>query len=267
MSDCMGLVSTAIAFLDSALPELPTLRNSIEKNTEVVTLDAARDGVAQIAQALENRHNIQSIHIICHGSPASLQLGAIELNLTNLKIYAKQLRRWARSLPENAEILLYGCEVAAGEKGANFVRQLSRLTRAKIAASSTPIGSQAIGGNWELDYTTGTVASELAIDPATMAAYQYVFGRTLYDGTNYSPLPPTSAPIPGIGTAAGTQLAYGQRPLPVPVGSGLLPAGAYSPNTGINTAGVTAANNTTGYAGYTNYLYTPNPAPGTFTQL
>ena len=179
MSDYMGLVSTAIAFLDSALPDLPTLCNGIAMGTEVITLDVARDGVAQIAEILGNRSNLKSIHIISHGRPASLQLGAIDLNLTNLKKYANQLQLWGRSLAENAEILLYGCEVAAGEKGASFVQQIGQLTQAKIAASSTPVGSAAQGGDWQLDYTTGEMSSEWAIDPATMAAYQFVFGLQL----------------------------------------------------------------------------------------
>jgi hypothetical protein len=153
-----------------------TLRNGIELGTEVITLDRVRDGVEQITEALASRSNIKSIHIISHGRPASLQLGAIDLNLTNLKTYAKQLQRWSRSLADSGEILLYGCEVAAGDSGANFVQQLSQLTKAKIAASRSPIGSSAKGGDWELDYTTGAVSSGLAIGPATMAAYQYVFG-------------------------------------------------------------------------------------------
>ncbi|MEG4077673.1 hypothetical protein QUA10_06235 [Microcoleus sp. Pol8_D6] len=36
-----------------------------------------------------------------------------------------------------------------------------------------------MGGDWELDYTTGAVSSGLAIDPATMATYQFVFGLQL----------------------------------------------------------------------------------------
>ncbi|MEZ2231900.1 DUF4347 domain-containing protein [Microcoleus sp.] len=230
MSEYMGLVSTSIAFIDSAVADSKTLRDGIEPGTEVITLDATRDGVSQIAEVLRNRSNIKSIHIISHGSPSSLQLGAIALNLTNLKTYAKQLQYWGRSLAESAEILLYGCEVAAGEKGANFVQQISLLTKAKIAASSTPVGSAAKGGNWELDYTTGRIVAGMAIDPATRTAYQFAFPRTLYDGTNYSP----PATTPGIGTAAGTQLAYGQVPLPG--FGGLLPTGAYSPNTGIMLA-------------------------------
>ncbi|MEG4943746.1 DUF4347 domain-containing protein, partial [Microcoleus sp. F4-D5] len=260
MQNFINSVFSSIAFLDSAVPDAQTLRNGIAAGTEVIILDAARDGVAQITEALATRSNIKSIHLISHGRPASLQLGAIELNLTNLKTYARQLQRWSRSLAESGEILLYGCDVAAGEKGANFVQQLSQLTKAKIAASRSPIGSSAKGGDWQLDYTTGAVSSGLAIDPATRAAYQFAFGLTLYDGTNYPP----PAATPGIGTAAGTQLAYGQLPLPFPLGSGVLATGAFSPNTtGINTASVTAANDTTGYAGYTNYNYTPTPAPGT----
>ncbi|MEG4963768.1 esterase-like activity of phytase family protein, partial [Microcoleus sp. K4-C2] len=176
MPDYIGLVSTAIAFIDSALSDCQTLRNGIEPGTEVIILDATRDGVAQITAALANRSNIKSIHIISHGRPASLLLGAIDLNLTNLKTYAEQLQRWSRSLADSGEILLYGCDVAAGENGANFVQQLSQLTKAKIAASRSPIGSSAKGGHWQLDYTTGAVSSGLAIDPATMAAYQFVFG-------------------------------------------------------------------------------------------
>ncbi|MEG4204350.1 DUF4347 domain-containing protein, partial [Microcoleus sp. Pol7_A1] len=265
MPNFIGSVFSSIAFLDSALPDSQTLRNGIAAGTEVITLDAARDGVEQITAALASRSNIKSIHIISHGRPASLLLGGIELNLTNLKKYASQLQFWARSLAESGEILLYGCDVAAGEKGANFVQQLSQLTKAKIAASRSPIGSSAKGGDWELDYTTGAVSSGLAIDPATMATYPFVFGFTLYDGTSNFPPP---AGTPGIGVSGTTQLAYGQIPLTPPLGSGVQATGAYSPNTGINTASVTAANNNTGYAGYTNYRYSPFPFPaGTFSLL
>lgn len=245
MPNFISSVLSSIAFLDSALPDIHNLCNSIAAGTEVIIINAAGDGVAQITEVLGSRSNIKSIHIISHGRSASLQLGAIDLNLTNLQTYATQLQRWSRSLAENAEILLYGCDVAADDAGANFVQQLSQLTKAKIAASRGPIGNSALGGDWVLDCTTGVMVAGLAIDPATTAAYEFVFSLTLYDGTSNFP---TGSP-PGIGTSGATQLGYGQIPLPAPFGSGSVPAGAFSPNTGINTASVTAANDTTGYAG------------------
>ncbi|MEG4517777.1 MULTISPECIES: DUF4347 domain-containing protein, partial [unclassified Microcoleus] len=263
MPNFIRSVFSSIAFLDSAVPDAQTLRNGIAAGTEVIILDAVRDGVAQITEALATRSNIKSIHIISHGRPASLLLGAIDLNLTNLKTYAKQLQRWSRSLADSGEILLYGCDVAAGEKGANFVQQLSQLTKAKIAASRSPIGSSRLGGNWLLDYTTGVIVAGLAIDPPAIAAYQFVFGLTLYDGTsNFGPF---SGQTPGIGTPPpdGTQLAYGELPAALPFANG-----AFSPNTGINTATVSFPASNAGYAGYTNYIYSSSPAPaGTFSLL
>ncbi|MCC3502731.1 MAG: DUF4347 domain-containing protein [Microcoleus sp. PH2017_19_SFW_U_A] len=165
MPNFINSVMSSIAFLDSALPDIQNLCNGIAAGIEVIIINAARDGVAQITEVLGSRSNIKSIHIISHGRSASLQLGAIDLNLTNLNFYGEKLQRWARSLAESAEILLYGCEVAAGDAGANFVQQLSQLTKAKIAASRGPIGNSALGGDWLLDYTTGRIVAGMAIQP------------------------------------------------------------------------------------------------------
>ncbi|MEG5067440.1 esterase-like activity of phytase family protein, partial [Microcoleus sp. B3-A4] len=214
MPNFISSVFSSIAFLDSALPDSQTLRNGIAAGTEVIILDAARDGVEQITEALANRSNIKSIHIISHGRSASLLLGAIDLNLTNLKTYASQLQRWSRSLADSGEIWLYGCDVAAGEKGANFVQQLSQLTKAKIAASRSPIGSSAMGGDWELDYTTGAMSSGLAIEPATMAAYQFVFGLQLLGqaqipgNTNFGTPTTRVGGLSGLTYDAGTNTYY-----------------------------------------------------------
>ncbi|MEG4021326.1 esterase-like activity of phytase family protein, partial [Microcoleus sp. S13C4] len=207
MPNFISSVFSSIAFIDSALPDSQTLHNGIEPGTEVITLDSARDGVAQITAALASRSHIKSIHIISHGRPASLLLGAIDLNLTNLKTYANQLQRWSRSLADSGEILLYGCDVAAGEKGANFVQQVSQLTKAKIAASRGPIGSSAMGGDWQLDYTTGAMSSGLAIDPATMAAYQFVFGLQLLGQAGFPANTTFGTPTTQVGGLSGLTYA------------------------------------------------------------
>ncbi|MEG4232199.1 DUF4347 domain-containing protein, partial [Microcoleus sp. Pol11C3] len=255
MQNFIRSIFSSIAFLDSAVPDAQTLRNGIAAGTEVIILDAVRDGVAQITEALASRSNIKSIHIISHGRPASLLLGTINLNLINLKTYAKQLQRWSRSLADSGEILLYGCDVAAGDAGANFVQQLSQITKAKIAASTGPIGNSTLGGDWLLDYRTGVMVAGLAIEPATMADYQFVFGPTLYDGTSNFPFP---AATPGIGALGTTQLAYGELPAALPFASG-----AFTPNTGIDTSTVSLPASNAGYAGYTNYKYTPPSPPAT----
>ncbi len=203
MPNFISSVFSSIAFIDSALPDIHNLCNSIAAGIEVIIIDVGGDGVAQITEVLASRSNIKSIHIISHGRPASLLLGAIDLNLTNLKKYAKQLQRWSAALAECAEILLYGCDVAAGEKGANFVQQISRLTRAKIAASSKPVGSAAKGGDWKLDYTTGVMVAGLAIDQATIAAYQFVFGLQFLGQAGFPATQTFGTPTTQVGGLSG----------------------------------------------------------------
>ena len=47
-----------------------------------------------------------------------------------------QLRAWADALTADADILFYGCNVAADKAGIGFIEELSRLTGADIAAST-----------------------------------------------------------------------------------------------------------------------------------
>jgi hypothetical protein len=106
-----------------------------------------------------------------------LQLGQTRLNSDNLETYRDSLKRWfsssVNSLQNRFEILLYGCNVAAGKKGEAFVQKLSKLTKANIAASFDITGSALQGGNWVLEYATVAIKTGLAIEPEVMANYAH----------------------------------------------------------------------------------------------
>ena len=110
------IAAKAIAFIDAAVPDFQTLLNGIEAGTEVSIVDSSRDGIEQITAALASCKSIKSIHIVSHGSPGSIQLGSIWLNSDNLETYTQDLQKWSAALADDAEILLYGCAVAAGKR-------------------------------------------------------------------------------------------------------------------------------------------------------
>ena len=56
---------------------------------------------------------------------------------------------------DRGDLFLYGCNVAAGDAGEEFIAKLHKITGAEIAASTTRIGNAVKGGNWELDVSTG----------------------------------------------------------------------------------------------------------------
>ena len=143
----------------------------------MLVLDQNRDGLEQITQALAARSgSVGALHIVSHGSSGSLALGATTLNAASLESHQAQLRAWADALTADADILFYGCNLAADEAGIGFVEELSRLTGADVAASTDLTGAADLGGDWDLEYATGAIESG-----ALAASGDFVLATVNYD--------------------------------------------------------------------------------------
>ena len=165
-----------VVFIEKNLANWQTLAAGTNAD-EVVLLDSNADGIAQITSFLEKRCGISAIHIVSHGRSGELQLGKTFLNQETLSRDANLLRRWTNSLTPDANLLLYGCEVGKGEAGQQFVRSLSELTGAGVAASDNLTGSYAKGGDWTLEVNTGKIAADLVFRAETMTAYSDIFAE------------------------------------------------------------------------------------------
>ena len=75
----------SIVFIDGRVEEIETLLSGIDTNAEVYVLDPQQDGVAQIADVLEGRSGIDSIHILSHGSAGRLYLGDTTLDARSMQ--------------------------------------------------------------------------------------------------------------------------------------------------------------------------------------
>jgi Domain of unknown function (DUF4347)/FG-GAP-like repeat/Calx-beta domain/FG-GAP repeat len=104
---------SAIAFIDRQVTDYQSLIAGVTPGTEVVVLDGNRDAIDQITEVLACRTNIDSIHIVSHGSPGSLQLGKTRLCADNLETYSEKLQRWRSAFTDSADVLIYGCNVAS----------------------------------------------------------------------------------------------------------------------------------------------------------
>ena len=183
-----------VVFVDAGVENYQQLVNGVIPTAEVFVLDAAADGIEQISQVLQQRQNIDAVHIVSHGAPGCLYLGNTQLSLDTFNRYASQLQQW-----NVANLLLYGCNVAAGDAGAEFLAKLHQLTGANIAASRTPIGNSALGGNWELEVALGQEQPLLAFPASVMAAYEGILNTpprlSVSSTTNYNGSPVPVAPI------------------------------------------------------------------------
>lgn len=123
----------------------------------VVLLAAGKDVIDQVGAALRANPGTTVVRLISHGEPGSLLVAGQRLNAESLARRADAIAGWRKHLAPAAEILLYGCAVAATPEGRSFVDAIAALTGAKVAASTTPTGSAGKGGDLRLDYATGPI--------------------------------------------------------------------------------------------------------------
>lgn len=149
--------SNQVLFILDNLPDWQSLASVAPAGSQVVRLDAGTDALAQMAHYLEGRQGIDAIHMVTHGAPGALHLGTTTVTNANLDVHQAQWEAIGRSLAADGDLLLYGCDVAAGVEGQAFVQALSELTGADVAASTDLTGNAAQGGNWVLESQTGAV--------------------------------------------------------------------------------------------------------------
>ncbi len=155
-----GQTSNEIIFIDSAVEGLEDFLLD-HSQVDVVLLDPDRDGMEQIAAALEGRTGIDAIHIISHGSSGELNLGNDTFNLQSMNgEHADELVTIKSALSAEADILIYGCDVGADKSGQDFIDALSLATGADIAASTDLTGAATLGGDWELESRTGVIETD-----------------------------------------------------------------------------------------------------------
>jgi hypothetical protein len=159
-----------IIFVDSSVQDYQSLIPGIDP-AQIVILNENSSAIDQITNALATQKDIEAVHILSHGSEGSLKLGADVLNGNDLENFSTQIKQWGNALTENADILLYGCDVASVETGLQFIQNLHQLTGADIAASNNKTGNQALGGDWELEVKQGNIEtperSQLQLHPST----------------------------------------------------------------------------------------------------
>lgn len=153
-----GQERTEIVFIDTSIDNWTVLRDGVPDGVEVVLLDASRNGLEQMDQALAGRSGIDAIHVLSHGSDGQVSLGNLTLNSGNVDAHAETLGRIGAALRSDGDLLLYGCDVASNQ-GETFISRVAEITGADVAASDDLTGSAAMGGNWSLERTTGPVAA------------------------------------------------------------------------------------------------------------
>lgn len=153
------------------------------RSIEFLYINSSTDGVKQLSNYFEvSDREYDAVHLISHGSNGALQLGNTILNSSNLTNFESEFQTWQSSLTDDADLLIYGCEIALNESGENFVNELSELTGTDVAASDDLTGHDSLGGDWEFEFFAGSVDAELIFSNEILSSWNDTL--ILYDGTS-----------------------------------------------------------------------------------
>ena len=177
-----------LVFLDAGIDDFEMLLHDLlGRGVEVRVLDAERDGVEQIGEILAAYdRNLDTVHLVSHGSDEGVQLGNTWLTLESLPERAESLAAWRGALRGSADLLLYGCDLAGSSEGKALVDALATLTGADVAASTDLTGAAALGGDWDLEYTTGVIESDVPFSTPAQRSWQSVLAY-IEDFQTWSP--------------------------------------------------------------------------------
>lgn len=124
MPAAMTAPASAIIVVDPRADNAALLYLNPPVNTQVVVLDAARDGFQQIAELLHTREEVTDLHIVPWMQDHQQWLGSQSLTATLESSVSNSLMDWNDGLADNAELVFHGQD----GMGTAWLNHLSALT-------------------------------------------------------------------------------------------------------------------------------------------
>ena len=165
-----------VIFVDAGVENADVLLDDLRSGSEdtqwlIVRLSANEDGVSQITKTLDGMSGVDAIHILSHGDGEGLQLGNQNLTSESAPDYAGDIASWGFALDSDADILIYGCDLASTDAGQDLIEMIAIVCDCDVAASDDATGAADLGGDWILEYTVGDVQTEVAFGYLAQASW------------------------------------------------------------------------------------------------
>ena len=159
-----------VVFIDTQVEDYQQLIRSFDKNTEIYLIQSNENGFDKINQTLKGYKNIDSLHIIGHGSAGQILFGDALLSNDTFNQYSKTLKSIGSNLSQSGDILFYGCNIASNERGLSLISKISEITKADIAASDDVTGK---GGDWYLEKNIGIIEMHIKAEKLAIATMSF----------------------------------------------------------------------------------------------
>jgi TRAP-type transport system periplasmic protein len=147
---------SSVHLVNGSDPQLLGLFHNLQAAGLNAFLVSEFQSLSDVVDALEPhapQSGFRAIHLYGHGQPGVQDFGRDPITGENLVGQQSSWRRLGELSHPDADLLLYGCAVGAGQQGSVLLDQLAALTGMDVAASDDITGRD----DWELEHQRGPI--------------------------------------------------------------------------------------------------------------
>ena len=157
------------------------LQSQTDRVYEILVLNPNQDGTSQTTDELHRLESVSAIHLVSHGEDGEILPETSVLSQRNIDRYAADIISWQASMTSDADLLIYGCNLAASEDGVILTESLNLLLNADVAASDDATGEAVLGGDWNLEQQVGDIETNVAFSTALQHHWHGILAITATD--------------------------------------------------------------------------------------
>ncbi|WP_019614689.1 DUF4347 domain-containing protein, partial [Psychromonas ossibalaenae] len=170
-----------LVIIDAAVPDKLMFYQQNKPGTKIVEIQSNEDGLTQLVNILKNHQNLDVLHLVSHASDGVIYLGQTQVTFERLLKQADTLITLDDAMKDGADVLLYGCNLGSGKAGEDLIELIADQAHVNVAASNDLTGAFLLGGNWELEVSTGKINSARLWSKELENQYSHVLATPVFN--------------------------------------------------------------------------------------
>lgn len=169
-----GSAVRELVLVDANIRDKHLILKQVKPGLDIVEIDNANGGVEALIHALKGYRNLQAVHIVAHAEAGVMHLGGHQIDKETLLENFPAFAAINQAVREGGDLLLYGCNLAQGKAGEDFLDVIKNNTHVDVAASVDKTGNEIVGANWDLEIRKGDIETALLADSIALKDFSYV---------------------------------------------------------------------------------------------
>jgi len=171
--------AVSVYVIDTSISNYQDLHDRLSQDSSatMILVDSEESGLERINNELSSLGKIDELHIFSHGEGDGFRLGEDLVSAENSASHENAFRELSAFLTEDADLLLYGCNLATSDAGKSLMFTLAHYTGADVASSDNLTGHADFGADWDLEFRVGAIEADTNAIEARMSAWQGILAN------------------------------------------------------------------------------------------